>query len=134
LGRLVGQLRNPTPPLQKQNLLQEENKMNYESIIKNPVPELHLIVTGTQPKEHNERIPADTTKSECYYCWRTKSARQHKYYVEQGILVRILENGMAEVEIPCLVKNRPDIKVRTTHLLYLDEFGSTPEQAVENKL
>ena len=108
--------------------------MNYKTIIKNAVPELHYIVTGIQPKEHNQRTPADTTNTECYYCWRTKSAKQHKYYVEQGTLVRVLDHGMAEIEIPHLVKNHPDMKVRTTHTLYLDEFGNTAEQAVENKL
>ena len=108
--------------------------MNYRSIIKNAVPEVQYIVTGIQPKELKERMPADTSKAECYYCWRTKSAKKHRYYVEQGTLVQVLENGMAEIEIPHLVKNHPDMKVRTTHLLYLDEFGNTAEQAVENKL
>jgi hypothetical protein len=111
-----------------------DNKMRYDTIIKNAVPEVQYIVTGVQPKELKERIPADTSKVESYYCWRTKSMRKHSYYVEQGILVSVLENKMAELEIPCLVKNHPDITVRTTHALYLDEFGSTPEQAVENKL
>ena len=108
--------------------------MNYRSIIKNAVPEVQYIVTGVQPKELKERVPADTSKTECYYCWRTKSAKKHRYYVEQGTLVQVLENGMAEIEIPHLVKNHPDMKVRTTHLLYMDEFGNTAEQAVENKL
>ena len=107
--------------------------MRYDIIIKNAVPEVQYIVTGVQPKELKERMPADTSKLECYYCWRTKSAKQHKYYVEQGILVQVLPNGMAEIEIPHLVKNHPDIKVRTYHTLYLDEFGNTAEQAVENK-
>jgi len=108
--------------------------MRYDIIIKNAVPEVQYIVTGIQPKELKERIPADTSKTECYYCWRTNSAKQHRYYVEQGTLVQVLKNGMAEIEVPCLVKNHPDYRVRTTHVLYLDEFGSTPEQAVENKL
>jgi len=108
--------------------------MKYESIIKNAVPAVQYIITGVQPKDHNDRTPAEITQAECYYCWRTKNARKHQYYVEQGTLVKVLEDGMAEIEIVKNVRRHPDITVRTTHLLYLDEFGSTPEQAVENKL
>lgn len=108
--------------------------MKYESIINNIVPAVQYIITGVQPKDHTKRTPADINQTECYYCWRTKNARKHQYYVEQGTLVKVLDNGMAEIEVLHNVKKHPDITDRVTHTLYLDEFGNTPEQAVENKL
>jgi len=74
--------------------------MNYKTIIKNAVPEVQYIVTGIQPKKLKERIPADTSKAECYYCWRTKRAKQHRYYVEQGNLYfSLLESNILIMEI-----------------------------------
>ena len=107
--------------------------MIYEKY-SNIVPKVQIIVTGIQPKPIDQRKPADTSQSTCYYCWRTKDAEKSKYYVEQGTIVQVQDNGMVEIQIPHKVKYHPDITDLVSHVLYIDEFGSTPVQAVENKL
>ena len=107
--------------------------MIYEKY-SNIAPKVRIIVTGTQPKPLQERKPADTSQSTCYFCWQTKSEENLKYYVEQGTIVQVLDNGMIEIQIPHKVKYHPDITDLVSRVLYIDEFGSTPEQAVENKL
>ena len=107
--------------------------LTYETIFNNMVPEGKIIVKDTQPKTFGTRIPADLSSTECYLCLKQRGYKNPTYEVVPGRILQVKEDGRVEVEIIYKVRNHKDYRVRETHELYPDEFGSTPQQAVENK-
>ena len=106
--------------------------MIYEKYA-NTVAKYRTVVTGT-PKPHAQRTPADLLTFNCYFCWETKSLRDEKYYVEKGTIDKINDDGTVDIAIEHKIKYHPEARKRQYYNLYPVEFGSTPEQAVENKL
>ena len=97
-------------------------------------PLYEVVVTGTQPKPTKQRVDADTTQEVCYFCHRAKDEEKGTYYVERGKILEVDDHNMAEIEIPYKVRYHPDRVWNQSYRLFLNEFGSTPEQAVENML
>ncbi|MBI2419153.1 MAG: hypothetical protein HYV28_14885 [Ignavibacteriales bacterium] len=104
------------------------NKLN------DTVAKERFIITGTQPKPTKQRTPVDPTLELCYFCWQAKDETKHKYFVEKGTIVGIADNKLVDIKIPQRVKYRPDAVSYIIYNLRLDEFGNTPEQAIENML
>lgn len=97
-------------------------------------PRYRTVVKGVEPKQIKQRTPADLTQSICFVCWFTKNEHKQEYYVDQGTITGVDEHGRVFVKIPVKVKYHPNEMDYVEHLLFPDELGSTPEQAVENKV
>ena len=107
--------------------------LTYETIFNNMVPEGKIRVKGTQPKPLSNRIPADLSNTDCYLCLKQRGYKTPSYEVVPGRILQLKEDGRVEVEIIYKVRNHKDYRVKEVQELYPDEFGSTPQQAVENK-
>src|ERR1035437_9766208 len=108
--------------------------LTYETIFNNMVPEKKMIIKNTQPKPVGTRISADLSNTDCYLCLKQRGYKNPTYEVVPGRILQIKEDGRVEVEIIYKVRNHKDYRVKEVQELYPDEFGSTPEQAVENKV
>ena len=107
--------------------------LTYETIFNNMIPQDKIIIKGIQPKPLGKRTPADLIDKACYLCLKQRGYKTPSYEVVPGRILNVKEDGKVEIEIIYKVRNHKDYRVRETHELYPNEFGSTTQQAVENK-